>query len=66
MTIVLWLCAAMAGVGVGALLLAAFGSGSGYNADDRMASAFFTVIGVLLLGGAILVFILLTAIKAWS
>ena len=66
MTILLWICAGMAIVGVGAILLGLFGKGSGYQADDAMAEAMFVVVGCTLLGISGLVFLLLTAIKAWS
>lgn len=66
MVLALWICAMIGSLGAWLLLFIFFAGKRGYGADERMADAFFMTLGVLLLGIAIVMFIILTAIKAWS
>lgn len=66
MNILLWIDGGMASLGAILILVGLFGKRGSYSADDRMAEAFFTVVGGGLLGVSFILFILLTAIKTWS
>jgi hypothetical protein len=65
MTILLWIDAGLAVLGTVILIMGLSGSDSG-TSEDRMGKAFVAVFGAALAAAAVILFVILTAIKAWS